>query len=46
VFWETVLAVIERERDMACQPGSFGGSAEGFFLAAAPGCYRVMTLGC
>jgi hypothetical protein len=27
VFWE---AVIERERDMACQPGSSGGSAEGF----------------
>jgi hypothetical protein len=25
------MAVIERERDMACQPGSSGGSAEGFF---------------
>jgi hypothetical protein len=30
VFREAVLAVIERERDMTCQPGSSGGSAEGF----------------
>ena len=27
-----VIAVIERKRDMSCQPGSSGGSAEGFFL--------------
>jgi hypothetical protein len=27
-----VIAIIERKRDMACQPGSSRGSAEGFFL--------------
>jgi hypothetical protein len=26
------MAMIERERNMACQPGSSGGSAEGFFF--------------
>jgi hypothetical protein len=38
MFWEAVLAVIERERDMARQPGFSGGSPRAFFLAAAPGC--------
>jgi hypothetical protein len=32
VFYVAVMAVIERERDMACRPGSSGGSAEGFFF--------------
>jgi hypothetical protein len=29
--------VTERRNNMACQPGSSGGSAKGFFLAAALG---------
>jgi hypothetical protein len=44
VFWEAVLAVIERERDMACQPGSSGGSAEGFVLGGCAGLFVVMIL--
>jgi hypothetical protein len=31
-----VIAVIQRKRDLACQPGSSRGSAKGFFLTAAP----------
>jgi hypothetical protein len=31
------MAVIERERDMACQPGSSGGSAEGILKLRARG---------
>jgi hypothetical protein len=42
-YWEAVLAVIERERDMACQPGSSVGSAEGFFGGCA-GLFVVMML--
>jgi hypothetical protein len=38
------MAVIERERDMACQPGSSGGSAEGFFFGGCAGLFVVVML--
>jgi hypothetical protein len=32
VFWEAVMAAMKRKRDMACQPGSSGGSARLLFF--------------
>jgi hypothetical protein len=39
LYWEAVLAVM----DMACQPGSYGGSAKGFFGGCA-GLFVVVML--
>jgi hypothetical protein len=40
VFWEVALAVIERERDIVCQPGS----SKGFFLGGYAGLFVVVIL--
>jgi hypothetical protein len=38
------MAVIERERDMAFQPGSSGGSAEVVFFGGCAGLFVVVML--
>jgi hypothetical protein len=39
-----VMAVIQRKRDMACQPGSSRGSAEGFFFNGCAELFRGVVV--
>jgi hypothetical protein len=38
------MTVTERKNNIACQPGSSGGSAEGFFFGGCAGLFVVVIL--